>query len=1497
MLDHFEAILQQRKREEKFLVLGTPQYRRDDILKNFLTTFGKYFDKEVGGDDAGEGEELDNLEQHGPVAEYTGAPPVIDAEIVALGALVADGARIDLVNARQSDTDGEPPVPRENAREILRGMRETQQRAPQEETQRCGSETIQQREEGARMEEELVGALQAVHLRVENDEHEEGQGLEMRQGSLNVVGGLEEEVQMAERDNTVVYQRREARTKKMYDQVGEAREEEEANQREEQKRMRLEDEEGKREEDRRVAREKEEARQSEENERLEEQRRVEREKEEMRQRKEDERKREEDRKVERETEEKRQKEERERRRQESEEREAREKEAREKEERERKRLESEEREAREKEAREKEERERRRQESEEREAREKEAREKEERERKRLESEEREAREKEAREKEERERRRQEEKEERERRRLESEGREAREKEAGEKEERERRRLESEGREAREKEAGEKEERERRRLESEGREAREKEAREKERERRRLESEGREAREKEAREKEERERRRQESEEREAREKEAREKEERERKRLESEEREARERDKRQEEERKRRLEDGRRVGREREEARQKQERERKRTESERRRNELQRLEREKQVARQMEEDGEQHGPERQRDRREEHERREMGGAPHRNERQREVAGLGEQGAGGQRRGDGTHHTSQGQRGARVFQTQAGRGAGEGARQVVVGDHPAEAQQGTTVRRAAEVGLEGLGTGGQMEEVGEHHSSERQRDRREEHQRREMGGAPQRNERQREVAGLGEQGAGGQRRGDGTRHTSQGQRGAKVFQTQAGRGAGEGARQVVVGDQPTEAQQGTTREGGRRDDQTARKRVGEEDRRMVEQSRQAGLREGDARRTLQGERMAEEQVWRGVGWGVGAARQRENQARQAGGRVEEALESAASALPMQRRHPCAAVNPAAVQAEELEEGEWVAVETQLQGLENAGPQVFEETEGGFEEAGDRIAAGGGVHTTPELMRRLTVVARNVARISSEQTVRFSDCMAEIRQFGSQMQGWDLRYLQDYDDLTHEYHVLKDSVARERDELVQLRTALSTATADARAAAADAGRAAAAAVVGTLEEKFAGFFDTVAERLRGVVEQAMEAASKGGNLEATMAPESVNHLEKAFEDSVYTTRAGIVGSSERAAENRAADTAAEPSGTREERAAAFEKRRKEDEQAKEAERAERAAQEKRKADEEKRVREEQAKEAERAKRAAAEKRKAEDAKRVQEEQAKEAERAKRAAAEKRKAEDAKRVREEQAKEAERAKRAAAEKREGEDAKRVREEKAKEAERAKRAATEKREGEDAKRAKEAERAKRAAEEKRKAEDEKRVREEQAKEAERAKRAAEEKRKKAEEDKRLREEQAKALKVAEEKRAEALKWQMELQSERERMQAQMEKLRKLEEAAKEEMERQQEELEAQKEKMEKERQQIAATDVEGVAGQGQGGDAILSVVPTAGILHVVPADPRQQPLELVDLAGDVESLDLTVQADSESQPRSKKPRSAQRQCRGGL
>ncbi|CAI5482147.1 unnamed protein product [Closterium sp. Yama58-4] len=261
--------------------------------------------------------------------------------------------------------------------------------------------------------------------------------------------------------------------------------------------------------------------------------------------------------------------------------------------------------------------------------------------------------------------------------------------------------------------------------------------------------------------------------------------------------------------------------------------------------------------------------------------------------------------------------------------------------------------------------------------------------------------------------------------------------------------------------------------------------------------------------------MAEDQVWRGVGWGMEGVRHREFQQREAGGRADEELESAASALPMQRLHPRAAENPAAVQGEELEDGEWVAVEALLAGLEQAGPQVFEETERGFEEAGDRIAAGGRMHTTAELMRRLTLVARSVARASSEQRVRFIDCMAEIREFGTQMQALDSRYFQDYDDLTHENHEIKAGVVRERDELTQLRTALSASVAEARAAAADAGRAAAAAAVEALEERLQGFFENLREKLKSVVEQVIEQSS----LEASFTSTSMEHLQAAIDNSV------------------------------------------------------------------------------------------------------------------------------------------------------------------------------------------------------------------------------------------------------------------------------------------------------------------------------------------------------------------------------------------
>ncbi|CAI5528673.1 unnamed protein product [Closterium sp. Naga37s-1] len=487
--------------------------------------------------------------------------------------------------------------------------------------------------------------------------------------------------------------------------------------------------------------------------------------------------------------------------------------------------------------------------------------------------------------------------------------------------------------------------------------------------------------------------------------------------------------------------------------------------------------------------------------------------------------------------------------------------------------------------------------------------------------------------------------AGGQRREDGPCHTSEGQRGTRVFQPQLGLGAREGGRQVVVGGQPTEGQQGIT----------------------VRRAAEVGLA------------------------GLGTA----------GGRMEEELESAASALPVQRRHPRAAENPAAVQAEELEEGEWVAVERQLQGLENAGPQVFEETEGGFEEAGDSIAASGRVLTTWELMRRLTLVAR---LLWSESATSSSNCVLLFRP------------------------------QKPRHEQQQL-----------------------------------------------------------------------THVEQLLQI-------------------RAADTSAEAARMREERAAAFEKKCKETKQ-QEA----RLADQRKKEEEDKRVRDEQAR-AERAERAAGKKRKAEEERRVWEEQAKEAERAERAAEEKCKAEDERRLREEQAKEAERAERAAEEKR------------------------------------------------KKAEEDKRVREEQAKanEHRRAQKAAELEKFEAE--------HQRIAKVAEQQRAEALQRKTDLQAEREKMKAELERLARLEESVLEEEERQQKELEAQTEMMEEERQRIAAEEVEGAAGQGQGGDAECG---WAGIFSVVPTAPGQ-PLEVVDLADDRdESLDLTVYADSQSQPPSKKPR----------
>ncbi|CAI5465729.1 unnamed protein product [Closterium sp. Yama58-4] len=126
-------------------------------------------------------------------------------------------------------------------------------------------------------------------------------------------------------------------------------------------------------------------------------------------------------------------------------------------------------------------------------------------------------------------------------------------------------------------------------------------------------------------------------------------------------------------------------------------------------------------------------------------------------------------------------------------------------------------------------------------------------------------------------------------------------------------------------------------------------------------------------------------------------------------------------------------------------------------------------------------------------------------------------MAEIREFGLQMQGWDMRHMQDYDDITHEYHELKAEVVRERNELNQLRTAVSTSVAEARAVAADAGRAAAAAAVGALQEKLEGFFENLGVKLKSVVEQVIERSS----LEATITSSSMEHLQAAIDNSVYT----------------------------------------------------------------------------------------------------------------------------------------------------------------------------------------------------------------------------------------------------------------------------------------------------------------------------------------------------------------------------------------
>ncbi|CAI5948545.1 unnamed protein product [Closterium sp. NIES-65] len=70
------------------------------------------------------------------------------------------------------------------------------------------------------------------------------------------------------------------------------------------------------------------------------------------------------------------------------------------------------------------------------------------------------------------------------------------------------------------------------------------------------------------------------------------------------------------------------------------------------------------------------------------------------------------------------------------------------------------------------------------------------------------------------------------------------------------------------------------------------------------------------------------------------------------------------------------------------------------------------------------------------------------------------------------------------------------------------------TAEARAAVVDAGRAAATAVVEALQEKLEGFSEAFLERLKGVVGQAVEQASKGGKLEASIAPVSTEFLAEA-----------------------------------------------------------------------------------------------------------------------------------------------------------------------------------------------------------------------------------------------------------------------------------------------------------------------------------------------------------------------------------------------
>ncbi|CAI5458917.1 unnamed protein product [Closterium sp. Yama58-4] len=574
--------------------------------------------------------------------------------------------------------------------------------------------------------------------------------------------------------------------------------------------------------------------------------------------------------------------------------------------------------------------------------------------------------------------------------------------------------------------------------------------------------------------------------------------------------------------------------------------------------------------------------------------------------------------------------------------------------------------------------------------------------------------------------------------------------------------------------------------------------------------------------------MAEDQVWRGVGWGMEGVRHRENQQRHAGGRVDEEIESAASALPMQRHHARAAENPAAVHAEELEDGEWVAVETELAGLENAGPQVFEETERGFEEAGDRIAAGGRVRTTAELMRRLTLVARSVARTSSEQRVRFSDCMAEIREFGLQMQGWDMRHMQDYDDLTHEYHELKAEVVRKRNELNQLRSDVSTSVAEARAAAADAGRAAAAAAVGALQEKVEDRPGTVSS---GRVTENQPAGTAAEARMVEREKEDKRRREEQKREEARKAEREKEEKRQKEEEERKREEAKEVERKKEE------KRQEEDEERRreEARKAEREREQKRQDEEEERKREE----ARKAEREKEEKRQKEEEERKREE----ARKAEREKEEKRQKEEEERKREE----ARKAEREKEEKRQKEEEERKREEarkaerekeekrqkeeeerKREEARKAEREKEEKRQKEEERKREEARKAEREKEEKRQGEEEERKREE-ARKAEREKEEKRQKeearameRRRAQREAELEAKRQQIAKIAETKRLEAAKRKRDLEIERRKAMEEIERIARLEEAAKEEEERQQKELEAETEKMENERRRIAVVDL---------------------------------------------------------------------------